>query len=820
MEGMIVLLVLAVLAVPVLLIGGAGVDRRPQAPGRRSGGRAGERAEAGATGGHRARGTQPVAPTPAATPPVAAADAHDAGAAGDAARTVGARPHRLQRTACRCRAAACGDFAIRVASRRARIPSAARPRPDFVDLAARAVKRWFTEGNVPVKVGMLVLLAGVAALLKYASDQGWLTAADRAAPGRHCRCAALAGAGVRLAPARAQAHVRAGLQGGAIGVLLLAVFAAFKLYGLLPATRRVRAQRGAGRRRSACWRCCRTRRRWRCSASSPASWRRSGCRPAAATTSPCSPTTRCSTRRSSRSPGAKSWRVLNLLGFVFTFGIGTSGACCDYNARQVRQHRAVPAAVLRVLPAASRSCTRAGGRPAAATASTAAWCSARRWSRSRCRRRCCDGARMPLAFCALGLARAVRGAGVVVASGASATRARRRRTRCSRSASPRWRCRWRCRRARPRACSRWKARRLAWLGLRQRRRLPQLDRVRAAAGGGAGVLHRRVDMGRAMPAPVANATFMGALLIALAGFASAWAYRRDGKAQSATAVLPVGTGVVVRQRAARDRALRRRTIARADVLLAFVALTGWLAAEVHRRRPAAALASTTLGAFALAIPLAFVQTDVHAHPFAGYGLWAWLVFAALGVRSLLCLRASEDRVAAWAQFAWWLVWPTVLSLFAVVAGAALRAGARLADRAAGAAVAGARARCRSCAGSGWRRRWASVSTAIACRCRSSYARVARLRLVVALFAAGRQRAAAVAAGAQSAGTGAAGGAGAARALAVVGAGAGRVAAAAHRAAVGRGLRAGHRRSPCARCITGAAWRGMAACCRPAWRRPA
>ena len=36
------------------------------------------------------------------------------------------------------------------------------------------VRRWFTEGNVPVKIGMLVLLAGVAALLKYASDQRWL----------------------------------------------------------------------------------------------------------------------------------------------------------------------------------------------------------------------------------------------------------------------------------------------------------------------------------------------------------------------------------------------------------------------------------------------------------------------------------------------------------------------------------------------------------------------------------------------------------------------------------------------------------------------
>jgi uncharacterized membrane protein len=48
-------------------------------------------------------------------------------------------------------------------------------RPDPLELATRAIRRWFTEGNVPVKVGVLVLFAGVAALLKYASDQGWMT---------------------------------------------------------------------------------------------------------------------------------------------------------------------------------------------------------------------------------------------------------------------------------------------------------------------------------------------------------------------------------------------------------------------------------------------------------------------------------------------------------------------------------------------------------------------------------------------------------------------------------------------------------------------
>ena len=52
-------------------------------------------------------------------------------------------------------------------------PSAAR-QPDALTQTFTRVKRWFTEGNVPVKVGVIVLFLGVGALLKYAADSGWL----------------------------------------------------------------------------------------------------------------------------------------------------------------------------------------------------------------------------------------------------------------------------------------------------------------------------------------------------------------------------------------------------------------------------------------------------------------------------------------------------------------------------------------------------------------------------------------------------------------------------------------------------------------------
>ena len=162
---------------------------------------------------------------------------------------------------------------------------------------------------------------------------------------------------------------------------------------------------------------------------------------------------------------------------------------------------------------------------------------------------------------------------------------------------------------------------------------------------------------------VANPTFMGALLIALAGFATAWTHREAGKSQPALTWYAWGLlwwcGNVIHE-------VNRFVdyTSRVDVLLAFAAITGWLAAEVHRRKPASALVLTTLAAMAVAIPLAFAQVVFHQQPFADNGWWAWLVFAGLGVRSLQCLRGGENRFAVGAQFSWWLVWPTMATLFA------------------------------------------------------------------------------------------------------------------------------------------------------------
>src|SRR5690606_20674693 len=110
----------------------------------------------------------------------------------------------------------------------------ASARPGVASRLWERTRRGFAEGNVPVKIGVLVLLAGVAALLKYASDRGLLALPVEL---RLAGVAAAAVGALVFAWHRRGRHRAFALsvQGGAIGVLLLTVFAAFKLYGLLPA---------------------------------------------------------------------------------------------------------------------------------------------------------------------------------------------------------------------------------------------------------------------------------------------------------------------------------------------------------------------------------------------------------------------------------------------------------------------------------------------------------------------------------------------------------------------------------------------------------
>ncbi|MDR2874861.1 MAG: DUF2339 domain-containing protein [Methylobacillus sp.] len=107
-------------------------------------------------------------------------------------------------------------------------PAQVAPPPKTTVAAPREPKkpnviwRWFTEGNVPVKIGVLVLFAGVAALLKYMNINVGVRASLVAT-------AALAGLVFGWMQRDKKRAFALSLQGGSIGVLLITVFACFRL---------------------------------------------------------------------------------------------------------------------------------------------------------------------------------------------------------------------------------------------------------------------------------------------------------------------------------------------------------------------------------------------------------------------------------------------------------------------------------------------------------------------------------------------------------------------------------------------------------------
>lgn len=122
------------------------------------------------------------------------------------------------------------------AKKPASVPTPVPPQTTVVRTAAedkiyQYIKSFFTEGNVILKVGLIVLFFGVAFLLKYAADQDMLPIELRLL-GVVAGALVLLWLGWRLRLRRTMYGLL--LQGGAIGILYITVFSAAKLYGLIP----------------------------------------------------------------------------------------------------------------------------------------------------------------------------------------------------------------------------------------------------------------------------------------------------------------------------------------------------------------------------------------------------------------------------------------------------------------------------------------------------------------------------------------------------------------------------------------------------------
>jgi uncharacterized membrane protein len=124
-----------------------------------------------------------------------------------------------------------GDEAAWGVPREHKAPS----QPPLIGVFFEVAKDWITTGNVPVKVGVIVSFIGVSFLLKYAVDRKILVLS------LEMRLLAVALAGVALIAVgwylRKRVRVYAlSLQGGGAGILFLTIFAALRVWQLLPAS--------------------------------------------------------------------------------------------------------------------------------------------------------------------------------------------------------------------------------------------------------------------------------------------------------------------------------------------------------------------------------------------------------------------------------------------------------------------------------------------------------------------------------------------------------------------------------------------------------
>jgi len=105
--------------------------------------------------------------------------------------------------------------------------------PNFIERGITYAKNWLLGGNTLVRSGIVILFIGISFLLKYAADHSHVPIEFRLM-GIVLGGIALLVLGWRLRDKRPQYSWA--LQGGGIGILYLTIFAALKLYQLIPAT--------------------------------------------------------------------------------------------------------------------------------------------------------------------------------------------------------------------------------------------------------------------------------------------------------------------------------------------------------------------------------------------------------------------------------------------------------------------------------------------------------------------------------------------------------------------------------------------------------
>ena len=531
--------------------------------------------------------------------------------------------------------------------------------PGVVEQFAARVKRWFTEGNVPVKVGVIISFFGVAALLKYAADSGWLVVPIELRL-LGIALAALGALGFAWRKRESHRTFALSLQGGAIGVLILTIFGAYRLYGLLPSTLSfallVVVVAGAG-----------------LLAVLQDAMALAVLAIAAGFLAPILTSAGGEHHVALLTYYAvlnvaifaiawiKPWRALNLLGFAFTFAIGTAWGVRQYHSEYFATtepflalffafYLLIPLAyALRQAPDRRDliDATLVFGTPLLALPLQATLL---------------QGERLPMAWSALAAAAIymplawleLRRLRLQMLGESHALLALGFATLAIPLAFS----------ARSTACV-WAVEGAAvlWVGLRQHRRMPRWIGYALQAFAGVAMLY---GLGNEQirhivaDTPVLNGDFFGALLIALAGLASAYLLsRRDARAPLA-ALLFVWGWFWWFAAGSRDIEHFAPHDLRSDWSLALFALTSVLGAEAFRRLHWREAAWPPLASFAVA-PLFVVATAVDNHgALEGGGAAAWALWLLASLRALADLASGAQRFVHIAHFVF--LWTIALVL--------------------------------------------------------------------------------------------------------------------------------------------------------------
>lgn len=544
-------------------------------------------------------------------------------------------------------------------------PTPRIPAPPHGDNVVWArIKRWLTEGNPLVKAGVVVVFFGVAYLFKYAADQGWLTVPVEF---RFLGVALAALAALAFAWRKRESHrsFALSLQGGAIGVLILTIFAAYRLYALLPPAFAfvllVVVVAGAG-----------------ILAVLQDSLALAVLAIVGGFLAPILVSTGSGNHVALFSYYAvlnaaiffiawtKPWRVLNLVGFVFTFGVGTLWGALKYRPELFAStepflllffafYLLLPLLYARRLEKDKRD----GGstpRPALIDGSLVFGTPLVAFALQAV---LLDYARMPLAFSAIG------GAAIYAALAAAEIR------------------RWRlpllgeshallalgfATLAVPLALSAQattctfalEGAALIWLGLRQERRVPRWIGYALQAMAGA-IFADRLGVAESLR-PILNGEFFGAAILALAGLVSArLLYRRDARTPLAIVFLVWGG---LWWYAAGGNEIERfvATVRRWDWWLGFLAVTALAAVEAARRLSWRELLVPAAATIALGLPfIALTVLDNHG-PLEGWHLIAWALWFAATLRTLPALADAHLRSARILHFVFLWICVLLLSL--------------------------------------------------------------------------------------------------------------------------------------------------------------